>query len=85
MRADALVVLGAQFISRHGIDPQSRNIPSPALEVLKSIGFGYYTDLLWWNDYKQLVLPIDHLSLGSQDPANVQETTHIGVLKITEA
>ena len=24
------------------------------------IGFGDYTDLLWWMWFKQLVLPIDH-------------------------
>ena len=45
----------------------------------KSIGFSDYTDLLWWKEYKQLVLPIDHFVLGSQDPSNVLETTHIWV------
>ena len=25
-----------------------------------AIGFGDYTDLLWWMWFKQLVLPIDH-------------------------
>ena len=25
-----------------------------------SIGFGDYTDLLWWKQFKQIVLPIDH-------------------------
>ena len=29
-------------------------------KVLFIIGFGDYTDILWWKWFKQLVLPIDH-------------------------
>ena len=29
-------------------------------EMWETIGFGDYTDLLWWMWFKQLVLPIDH-------------------------
>ena len=39
------------------------------------MGSGDYTDtVVEW--YKQLILPIDHYSLGSEEPTNVLKTTH---------
>ena len=46
----------------------------------------WHSNRIWWlyrstlvEWYRQLVLPIDHESLGPEDLINVLETTHIGV------
>ena len=60
--------------------------------VKKGVSPRWMDNTIWWlyrftlvEWYKQLVLPIDHLSLGSKEPTNKLETTHIEVWKITEA
>ena len=49
---------------------------------LGGIGFGDNTNLLWWNNVNnhvcQLTTRVSY-QRGSEDPSNVQETTHVGV------
>ena len=50
------------------------------------LSFPIVPNRIWWlcrstlvEWYNKLLLPIGHQSLGSEDPSNVLETTHIGV------